>query len=159
MDHNGSKPASIRLLQFKVPGLPDLALAVTLQEVLEVIEPGPVVGLPFAPPFVTGLSRWRNRVVTVIDMADILSKDAHRRPFRETGAHYLVAQVTVDDQLDAIAWPIISGASMLNAPSLAPQVNLSTSLLPQAIYATFSASDVPFALLNLAGISKYITQQ
>lgn len=144
---------SARLLSFKVPGLPDLSLAVGLQEVLEVTELGFVAEVPFAPQFLLGLSEWRGSVVTVVDMADILCKNTLSRPALPSGLHQLVARVIVDDQADAVAWSILPGASVITAPSQAPQANLPIDLLPQCIYAAVTLSGAPLALLNLAGIA------
>lgn len=151
IDNNGRM--GIRLLSFKVPGLPDLSLAVGLQEVLEVTELGSVAEIPFAPQFLLGLSEWRGSVVTVVDMADVLCKSALPRPALPAGLHQLVARVVVDAQADAVAWSILPGASVIAAPSQAPQANLSIDLLPQCIYAAVILSGAPLALLNLAGVA------
>ncbi|MBN1311194.1 MAG: chemotaxis protein CheW [Anaerolineae bacterium] len=158
MAHSDNGRAGARLLQFKVPGLPELALAITLQEVLEVTELGAITRVPFAPPFVTGLGEWRDIMVTVVDLADLLCKNALQRPYRAAGAHYLIAKVSVDNRLDAIAWSIVSGAGMVNVPTEVPQGNISHELLPQGVYATVAISDTPLTLLNLAGIAEYIAR-
>ncbi|MBN1429412.1 MAG: chemotaxis protein CheW [Anaerolineae bacterium] len=156
MVHDNNGRGGARLLQFKVPGLPDVAMAVTLQEVLEVTDLSAVARVPFAPPFLTGVVEWRGRVVTVVDMADLLCKDALQRPYRAAGAYYLVAKVPVGDRLDALAWSIVSGASMLSAPSQAPQADLPHEFLPQGIYAAVTLSETPVALLNLTGIVAHL---
>ena len=157
MAHENNGRAGTRLLQFKVPGLPELALAVTLQEVLEVTELGSITRVPFAPPFLVGLSEWRGSLVSVVDMADLLCRDALPRPYRATGAYYLIAKVSVGNRLDTIAWSIVSGASMLSAPSQVPQASSPYKLLSQGIYAAITISDIPLVLLNLAGIAEYLT--
>ena len=159
MVHNNNGRAGARLLQFKVPGLPELTLAVSLQEVLEVTELGAIIRVPFAPPFLTGLSEWRDSMVTVVDMADLLCKDALQRPYRAAGTHHLITKALVGDRLDAIAWSIVSGASMVSAPSQVPQANMPRELLPQGVYATVTIADTPLALLNLAGIAEHITHR
>jgi len=159
MAHDDNGHAGARLLRFKVPGLPEMSLAVTLQEVLEVTELGAITRVPFAPPFLTGLSEWRNSIVTVVDMADLLCRDALQRPYRAIGTHHLVAKVLVGNRLDAVAWSIVSGASMVSAPSQVPQASIPRELLPQGIYATVAIADTPLALLNLAGIAEHITHR
>lgn len=155
-DDNSRK--SVRLLSFKVPGLPDLALAVALQEVLEVTELGSVTEVPFAPHFLMGLSEWRGSVVTVVDMADVLCKSTPPRPALPSGSRQLVARVIVNEQADAIAWSILPGASIIAAPSQAPQANIPFILLPEGVYAAVTLSGVPLVLLNLAGIAGHIKQ-
>ncbi len=155
LDNNGR--TSVRLLSFKVSGLPDLSLAVALQEVLEVTELGAVSEVPFAPHFLLGLSEWRGSVVTVVDMADILCKSTLPRPSLTTGLHQLVARVIVDDQADVMAWSILPGASIVVAPTQAPQASLPVDLLPQGIYAAVTISDAPLVLLNLTGIARHVT--
>lgn len=147
---------SIKLLSFRVPGLPDLSLAVALQEVLEITELGSVTKVPFAPHLLTGLSEWRGSVVTVVDMADVLYENTPPRPAPPAGLHQLVAQAIVDDHADAIAWSIMPNASIVNAPSQAPQASIPVDLLPQGVYAAVTLSEAPLVLLNLAGIAEHI---
>jgi hypothetical protein len=147
---------SIRLLSFKVPGLPDLALALALQEVLEVTELGSVTEVPFAPHFLMGLSEWRGSVVTVVDMADVLCKSTPPRPASPSGSRQLVARVIADGQADAIAWSILPGASIIAAPSQAPQANVLVPLLPEGVYAAVTLAGAPHVLLNLAGIAGHM---
>ena len=155
-DNNGR--AGVKLLTFKVPGLPDLSLAVALQEVLEVTELGFVAEVPFAPQFLLGLSEWRGSVVTVVDMADVLCKNTLSRPALPAGLHQLIAKVIVDAQVDAVAWSILPGASVIIAPSQAPQASLSIDLLPQCIYTAVTLSGAPLVLLNLAGVAGRIIE-
>jgi chemotaxis signal transduction protein len=48
---------------------PALTFALSLSQVPEVLELPPMIPVPFAPAFVSGLIRWRDRVVPVIDLA------------------------------------------------------------------------------------------
>lgn len=155
-DHNGR--AGVRLLSFRVPGLPNLSLAVALQEVLEVTELGSVAEVPFAPQFLLGLSEWRGSVVTVVDMADVLCKSALPRPALPVGLHQLVAKVIVDAQADAVAWSILPGATVISVPSQAPQASLSIDLFSQCVYTAVTLSGTPLALLNLSGIAGRIME-
>ncbi len=155
-DNNGR--TGVRLLSFRVPGLPGLSLAVGLQEVLEVTQLGSVAEVPFAPQFLLGLSEWRGSVVTVVDMADVLCKSALPRPALPAGLHQLVARVIANEQVDAIAWSILPGATVINAPSQAPRVSPSIDLLPQCIYAAVTLSGAPLALLNLSGVAGRIIE-
>ena len=154
LDNDGR--TSIKLLSFKVPGLSDLALALALQEVLEVTELGSVTEVPFAPHFLMGLSEWRGSVVTVVDLADTLCKSTPPRPASPSGSRHLVVRVIANGQADAIAWSILPGASIIAAPSQAPQANISVSLLPEGVYTAVTLSGAPHVLLNLAGIAGYV---
>lgn len=158
MAPDGNGRTSVKLLSFKVPGLPGMSLAVTLQEVLEAIELGPVIEVPFAPHFLLGVSEWRGSVVTVVDMADVLCKSTPPRPALPAGLHQLVTRVAVGERADAIAWSILPGASIITAPSQAPQASLPVDLFSQCVYAAFTFSDAPLALLNLSGVAGRITK-
>ncbi len=154
LDNNGR--ASARLLSFKTPGLPDLSLAVALQEVLEVAELGSITEIPCAPHVLLGLSEWRDRVVTVVDMANVLCKDTLPRPAPLANWHHLVVRVVIGEQVDAIAWSILPGASIIAAPPQAPQTSVPIDLRPQGIYAAVTLLDTPHVLLNLTGIVGYM---
>jgi chemotaxis signal transduction protein len=75
VDRKTSDPAlaaSRRLVRFSLPQQtepPKCAFALSLSQVPEVLEVPPVIPVPFAPAFVRGLIRWRDRVVPVIDLA------------------------------------------------------------------------------------------
>ena len=55
-----------------MPDLPEPTLAVALQEVLGGAALSKATLIPFAPPFVLGVSEWRGGVITVVGMATVL---------------------------------------------------------------------------------------
>ncbi|MBP2315632.1 chemotaxis protein CheW [Azospirillum soli] len=70
-------------------GVGDMALAVPLAEVLEILRPPEVVRIPLGPPSLEGLARHRGEVMPVISLRRILGlPDAER----EAGARVLVAR-------------------------------------------------------------------
>jgi chemotaxis signal transduction protein len=46
-----------------------LSFGVSLAQVLEVMEPLPLLTVPLAPTFVLGIARWRNQPVLILDLA------------------------------------------------------------------------------------------
>jgi chemotaxis signal transduction protein len=145
--------AGAQLFQFTVPGLPEPTLAVALQEVLGVAALSKVTPIPFAPPFVLGLSEWWGGVITVVDMATVLCGNEPSRPEPATDLHYLIAQVVVDAQRDVVAWPILPGAGALAAPTQAPRADVPPYLSPTMIYVAVTLADRSLILLNLEGLA------
>ena len=82
MRQDGARP-------FVTFGVGDMAFAVPLAEVLEILRPPEVVRIPLGPPSLEGLARHRGEVMPVIGLRRILGlPDAER----EAGARVLVAR-------------------------------------------------------------------
>ena len=144
--------ANPQLFLFSVPELPDQTLAIGLQQVVEVTQLEEVSPVPFAPPFVTGLSRYRDNVITVIDMAKALS-GAGIEPYQADptdGRNYLLAQMVADEHNEIVAWPILRGANTTFTPLKAPRAETPEHLLPHLIFATVTLSDQPIVVLDLS---------
>jgi chemotaxis signal transduction protein len=47
----------------------ETAIGVPMTQVLEILDPLPLLRVPFAPPSLAGLARWRGRVIPILDLA------------------------------------------------------------------------------------------
>jgi len=145
---------STQLFQFRVPGLPDITLALGLPEVLEIArlpEPTPV---PFASSFILGLSKWRGNIVTVLDLSSLSGRvtDAPGgalRPDYDPGLRHLVAQVIVDTRRETVAWPVLPGAGSLTVPPRVPQTHIPPGVPAEIVRLAISVSNQTLVLLNL----------
>jgi chemotaxis signal transduction protein len=144
------------LLVFGVPGLPDLSLALALNEVLGItalVAPTPI---PLAPPALLGLSKWHNSPFSVVDLAQLLC--GQRAPWI-TDPRYLVARVAVNTQLDYVAWPILPGATIYRAAAQSPRAEPSELLNPALVRASINAGGHSLILLNLDQLSAIVGQE
>lgn len=155
----GTSHAGIGLLKFSVPGLQDLALSVTLQEVLEIAGISYLTPIPLTPPSLLGAGEWRGGIITVVDLPGILVGSVPPRLSAPINMNCLVAQVVIGTQRDVIAWPILPDAVVLNVPAQATRADLPPALLPQGVYAALSLEGQTCVLLNLQGIVAYVTVQ
>lgn len=145
---------SPQLFQFKVSGLPETTLALGLPEVLEIArlpEPTPV---PFASPFILGLSEWRGNIVTALDLSSLLNggmgaTGETTRPAYNSDLRHLVAQVVVDTRREMVAWPVLPGAGPLTVPARAPHADTPPDLQAKMVRTAISLSKQTFVLLNL----------
>lgn len=145
----------LRLFRFTVPGLPDIALALAMQEVVAVAKFSTVTPAPAFRPLAVGLGEWQGNVATIVDMAAALSKQGRAEFTPDPASRYLVAQVVLDAQREVVAWPILPGSSTLLAPPRAPQADVPPNLAAELIYAAIILDDQPLILLNLQGLRAY----
>jgi chemotaxis signal transduction protein len=143
---------SSQLFQFMVPGFPAFTLAITMQEVLEVTELPEIVPIPFAPPYIMGISKWRDELVTVVDLALKLLDPMPSRQYAITPSHYLIAQVVLGGQLEMVAWPILTKAGVLTIPSEVFKAESPPDLFAPMVHTTVALADQPVTILNLEGI-------
>jgi chemotaxis signal transduction protein len=153
MVHNAERNRS-QLLRFTVPGLPQPSLAVTLREVLEVTTLPEVVPIPLAPSIVLGLSEWHGRVITLVDMTELLCGHLMDHFAQDSNWRYVIAQIVKGTQLDIIAWPIQPGASILVVPPQVMQEPLPPNLSNAMIHTSFTLDNQLIALLDLGRIAK-----
>jgi chemotaxis signal transduction protein len=142
-----------QLFHFKLPGLPDWGCTLTLQEVLGVIKIPSVLPLPFAPYFVTGISQWQSRIVTVIDMAAALCGISAKQSLWPSDSYHLVAQMLIDAQFELVAWPILVEAGVVLVPSRAPQALLPSNFTPPLIRTSFTVNHNSLVMLNLESLN------
>jgi hypothetical protein len=156
-DPNANSP---RLMQFRAPGLPQTALAVTLPEVLAVTTLHLVTPVPFSRRFVLGLSEWDERLITVIDLAAALSETCAMPncSIPDSNGCHLVAQVVVDNQIDIVAWPILPGAEIPAIPSQAPQAEVPLQFFPAAIHCALDLAGQDVVLLDLGGMIAHLSE-
>jgi chemotaxis signal transduction protein len=144
-----TRPNSSQLFQFTVPGLPDLWFAITMQEVLEVTDLTGIAPIPFAPQFVMGLSKWRDHIVTVVDLAIKLGDPVPSRQSTLPLSHYLIAQVVLNEQLNVVAWPILPQSGAIVVPPRAFRAESPPGLFMPMVHTTIMLADQPITLLNL----------
>lgn len=75
-----------RIVRFTVEGdtCPTATFALSVSQVLEIIEPRSPIQVPFAPKFLQGLVNWRNRVAVVVDFAELFGFPDHTRATHRT---------------------------------------------------------------------------
>lgn len=144
------KRSSPQLFVFSVPGLPEISLAVMLPEVASVAKLEHLTPVPLAPRYIIGVSPWRGEVLAVVDMVAVLCDDQVALPGRASESSHLIVQVTVDDQCELVAWPILPGAHAVAVPAQAPQEELPDGLSAAMAHVTFTLSGRPITLLHLA---------
>jgi chemotaxis signal transduction protein len=145
----------VQFFQFRVPGLPDVTLALAMPEVLEVTALPEVVPVPFSPPAVLGLAEWRGEVVTVIDMAVALKDtkaDPLSNPSNGSQPHSVIAQVVSRSQRDVIACPVLPGANAVAIPSQAATAGVPADLCPVGMRAAIALAKKTVVLVNLEGL-------
>lgn len=147
-----TRPNSSQLFQFMLPGFPALSCAVTMQEVLEIGELPALTPIPFAPQFVLGLSKWRDEIVTVVDLALKLCGSMPPRQYTISFSHYLIAQVVLGERPDVVAWPILSKAGVVAVPPRAFKAESSVNLYEPMVHATVILANQPVTVLNLEGM-------
>ena len=133
------------LFCFQAPGLPDVNLAITSLELLAVTTLPTPTPVPFAPPHVMGICLWRERVITLVDLAAALGGGSQESaPLR-----YVVAQAAGPSRLDIIAWPLAGGGSYLDVPARCPRVTAPPHLRTDLLLDTIAAGEETICLLRL----------
>lgn len=140
-----------QLLQFQVPRLPGITLALALHEVLEVTDMLETTSVPFAPPFVIGFGEWQSHIITVLDMAEILCADAPAPEFQTSHRRFLVAQVALETQCDVVAWPVRMEMNTLTVPPQVPIAELPPQIPATMAHAAFALDGQPVVFLDLEG--------
>lgn len=113
-----------QLFRFTVPGLAQVPVLTGLQQILEITDLQHITPVPHTPAFMIGLSEWRGRVVTVLDLNTLLTDQAPALAAHEPEQIYAVGQFSSDRYLDLVAWPILPGSSTITAPPNAPCADL-----------------------------------
>jgi chemotaxis signal transduction protein len=149
-----------RLLCFSTPNLPELQLALTLPEVLEIAPLMALTPVPFAPPFVMGLALWRSEAVTVIDLAAALSNiEPLSGPF-SVDQQYLIALALIGESLHRIAWPILPGSATSEIPALTQSTSLPATVMNSDLFhAVIRVDGQTTGLVNIEGIFIQATRQ
>ncbi|MBN1121070.1 MAG: chemotaxis protein CheW [Anaerolineae bacterium] len=137
------------LFQFQVPGLPEIGLAVALIEVLEVSTLPAATPVPLAPAQISGLSQWRDSVITVINMAKALGGDSPDVSENEDAPFYIIAQVVNGRSRETVAWPILPGSNIIEPPAQVPVTSPPNHINPELIRATIQHNTNTLILLNL----------
>jgi len=70
-----------QLIVFSLPGVEEgLQFGLSITQVLEILAPLPVIGLPGAPDYILGLVNWRDRPVPLVDLPVRLGLAASAEP-------------------------------------------------------------------------------
>jgi chemotaxis signal transduction protein len=144
---------SFQLLQFTVPGMPHIDLALPLAQVLEVGELLPATPLPFTPFFVTGVSQWRGQPITVIDLAALMYTQQPANNTSYSEAHdvqhrYVIAQLAVEHRIELIAWPVLFPVKTVAVPTRLEQASPLDGVVPWLVFSTV-VMDNPLVLLDI----------
>jgi chemotaxis signal transduction protein len=103
------------LLNFQVsnrldPEVPTM-LGLGYAQVLEIVEPSELLPVPFAPPYVLGVTLWRDRVTPIVDLAQRL-----RLPPPAGGPkRWAIARATSSGEL--IGFPVQPNVQSLRLPA------------------------------------------
>jgi chemotaxis signal transduction protein len=125
-----------QILQFQVPGLELVWLAVAFPEVLAVTRLTKVIRVPFVPRQITGIGEFQGRLVTVIDAAAAVTNEQTQPVALISSWQYLVARLVVSDTIEYVAWPVLRGAQPCRVPRFAPQAEIPPCLAPAMIIAS-----------------------
>jgi hypothetical protein len=147
-----SERGDVQLLQFSVPRLEDVRLAVTMQEVVAIARLANLTPVPFAAPYVFGLSEWQDAVLAVIDLGGLLSGFAPGPPDFDWKGYCLIVRVVVNERPEVIAWPILPGASAIVVPPRVPRTDIPQHIPLEFISAAMWIADAPAILLDMAGL-------
>jgi chemotaxis signal transduction protein len=147
-----TSPKGAQLFQFMVPGFPALPLAIAMQEVLEVADLPEITPIPFAPRFILGISKWRDTIVTVVDLALKLCESVPARQDTPSLSRCLIAQVALGKQLDVVAWPILPQAGAVAVPPRVFKAEPASGLFAPMVHTTVMLADQSVTVLNLEGM-------
>ena len=138
---------------FEVPGLEDHQLAVTLPEVLSVGALAEIQPVPFCPPYILGVSLWRDHLVTVIDLAAALT-GTNADPYHLIEAsRYLIGQTIWGNRRELYAWPIMRGTDTVSVLLNDVRLSLDSTLTSELIYSIIHSDDKDFLLVNAGGFA------
>ena len=140
------------LFRFTVPNLPEMAFVIAQQEVVEVSEIPPLTRVPFAPFFVIGISKWRARLLTVIDMASAFLSSHPKTPFAESNRRYLITQTAIDTGSEFIAWPVEIGSRVQSVSSQVLAAEKPPHLNPAMMRTVIHVENETLIWLNVEGI-------
>lgn len=112
--HNGRQG---QIVIFSLPGLQigeqNLVFGLSISQVTEALEPLPLVPVPAAPAFVSGLVNWRDRPVPVIDLGRRLGMAAEAAPVNGQ-TRLMIARAANQDAL--IGFLVESDIQVLRLP-------------------------------------------
>jgi chemotaxis signal transduction protein len=124
-----------QILQFQVPGLESVWLAVSLPEALAVTPLTNVIRVPFVPRQIVGISEFQGRLVTVIDAAAAVANEPTQPVGLTSSWQHLITRLVVNNTIEYVAWPVLRGAQPYRVPRFAPQAEIPTCLAPAMIIA------------------------
>jgi chemotaxis signal transduction protein len=114
-------------------------------QVLEIVEPTDLLDAPFSPPFVKGLTLWRDQVTPIIDLARRLNLP----PMHAERVRWAIARATPGG--DPVGFPIRPSVEVLRLPT--PHRPSSLSLDPSLVLGAFQLEDRTLLVPDLAAAS------
>lgn len=148
---NTNPPGSHQFLAFTVPGLPNIRLAIWLQQMIEIAPMLKVRALPFTLPHVVGISLWRGEIVTVVDLGQALCGSAPPASILGRGAaRCAIARVPAADHMELVAWEISSGGAIVTAPPQVPASSPVAGVNPRLLAGCFVHGADPIHLITLS---------
>lgn len=144
--------ASPQLFQFNVPGLPDVNLALAQEELLSITPLGPITRLPLATAYVSGLCKWENQVIPVVDLAHALQGSPTDSGESETNLRYAITRCSHQGQQSLVAWPVLGGSRMVELAHRVPKIDTQPSLQPGMVRVSIRAEDTEIHVIRLEGL-------
>ena len=146
-----AQQAKLQLLAFAVStpvtaGRP-LLIGLSVAQVLEIVEPMPIVALPFASPTVLGITQWRQRIVPAIDLAQRLKLPL--LPAARQG-RWIIARATPGGEL--VAFPIDPNVQVLRFPLVARPGETALPSDPGDLLGVYELDDCTLVIPDLSAI-------
>jgi chemotaxis signal transduction protein len=142
-------PGRFQMLNFMASGRAsrehETYIGLSFSQVLEVVEPTDLLSIPFAPPFVKGLTLWRDQVTPIIDLAQRLKLP----PMNAEKVRWAIARATPGG--DPVGFPIRPGIEVLRLPT--PHRPSSLAFDGNLILGAFQLEDRTLLVPDLAAAS------
>ncbi len=150
--------SSFSLFWFYVPGMPDLRLAVTLPELLEVTHIDVLKPVPFAAYFTLGIGYWRKEILTAIDLGAMLRGPDSSVVVPGDKTRIIVIRADVEKGRELVAWPILDGGR-IECPGLAPVAASPEGLPTEVLRASVVLNEQEYHLLDTGGLIHFAQEQ
>jgi chemotaxis signal transduction protein len=108
-------PGRFQMLNFVASGRTgfdgETYIGLSFSQVLEIVEPTELLAAPFSPPFVKGLTLWRDQITPIIDLAKRLKLP----PMDSEKIRWAIARATPSG--DPVGFPIRPNVEVLRLPT------------------------------------------
>ncbi|NDJ34082.1 MAG: hypothetical protein GYB64_05405 [Chloroflexi bacterium] len=145
----------VQIFTFQLPGLEE-TFALTLPEVLSVVDSPAVTPVPFVPPAVMGVCVWQQRLLCMLELAALVSPAAAPSPV--WSGHAVVTQFMLGPNREVVAWPVKPGAVVRTLPAQAPTAPIPEHLNGALVHAALLHDGLdPVYLLRLDNLKTVLT--
>jgi chemotaxis signal transduction protein len=146
-----AQQAKLQVLAFAVSspvrtGHP-LLIGLSVAQVLEIVEPMPLIQLPFSSPTVLGITQWRQRIVPAIDLAQRLRLPP--LPAAQQG-RWIVARANPAG--DLVSFPIDPNVQVLRFPLAARPGETELPADPNDLLGVYELDAATLAIPDLSAI-------